>query len=188
MGEGAEHGERPPVRKIRLSRQAALVGGGLGLAATLPLIARARAEDAAPGAGSVGAIDRQAVEAVLPYLVTLAEGTVASGGAAYQDPPVAPSPPLALDAYAGIYDSAYAGPAEVAVEDDGLVLRVGPEPRSFALTHFDRDMFTYALDLEPPAPLTGATFVNGPDGRAATLHLDYFAGNGQGTFPRRGND
>ncbi len=188
MGAGAEHGERPPVRKIRLSRQAALVGGGLGLAAPLPLIARARAEDAAPVAGSVGAIDRQAVAAALPHLVALAEETVAAGGAAYLNPPVAPSPPLALDAYAGIYGNAYVGPADVAVAGDGLVLRLGPEPRSFALTHFDRDVFTYAIDLAPPAPLTGATFVIGPDGRAATLQLDYFAGNGQGTFPRRGND
>ncbi len=112
-------------------------------------------------------------------------GGFAAGGAAYEDLPASPSPALPAEAYAGVYENAYAGSVEVAVEGDGLVLKLGPEPRSFPLTHFERDVFTYEVDLEPPAPLTGATFVIGPDGKANAVQLDYFAGNGQGTFPRR---
>lgn len=40
------------------------------------------------------------------------------------------------------------------------------------------------VDLEPPAPLTGATFVIGPDGLAQALILEYFEGNGQQLLPR----
>lgn len=131
-----------------------------------------------------GNASRDWVAAWNPIYASILDG-FAAGGAAYRNRPAAPTPALPLDAYAGTYDNAYAGPAEVAVEGDGLVLRLGPAPRSFELTHFDRDVFIYAVDLEPPAPLTGATFVVGPDGQAASLHLDYFAGNGQGSFVRR---
>ncbi len=60
---------------------------------------------------------------------------------------------------------------------------MGPAPGVYPLTHFERDVFTYQVDLEPPAPLTGATFVIGPDGEAQALILDYFAGNGQAMLP-----
>jgi hypothetical protein len=62
---------------------------------------------------------------------------------------------------------------------------LGPDRRAFPLTHFNHDVFTYQIDREPPAPLTGATFVVGPDGTAEALLLDYFAGNGQALFRRQ---
>jgi len=108
-----------------------------------------------------------------------------ASGVPYEAAPEAPAPALPAAAYVGVYENSYAGPVEVVEEGGGLVLRLGPEPSAFALTHFDRDVFTWAIDLEPPAPLTGATFVVGPGGTASALLLDYFAGNGQGRFSRR---
>jgi hypothetical protein len=43
---------------------------------------------------------------------------------------------------------------------------------------------SYQVDLEPPAPLTGAIFVISPDETAQALILEYFAGNGQQLLPR----
>jgi CubicO group peptidase (beta-lactamase class C family) len=108
----------------------------------------------------------------------------AASGEPYETAPASPSPALPASAYTGVYANDYAGPVEISGEDGALELSMGPEPRVFALTPFERDVFTYHVDLEPPAPLTGATFVVGPDGTAHTLILDYFAGNGQQYFPR----
>jgi CubicO group peptidase (beta-lactamase class C family) len=108
----------------------------------------------------------------------------AASGAAYETAPASPSPALPTSAYVGAYANDYVGPVEIGEAGGGLELAIGPERRSYALRHFDRDTFVCRIDLEPPAPLTGATFVIGPDGRAAALRLDYFAGNGQEHFPR----
>lgn len=95
---------------------------------------------------------------------------------------------MSASAYTGIFANDYAGPVEISGEDVALELRMGPQPRLYALTHFERDTFTYLVDLEPPAPLTSATFVSGPDGLAQALILDSFAGNGQQLFPRVRDD
>ncbi len=93
-------------------------------------------------------------------------------------------PALPASAYRGIFAKDYVGPVEISGQDDALELRMGPAPQVFPLTHFERDVFTYQVDLEPPAPMTGVTFVIGPDGVAQALILDYFAGNGQQLLPR----
>jgi CubicO group peptidase (beta-lactamase class C family) len=108
----------------------------------------------------------------------------AASGEPYETAPASPAPALAASAYTGVFANDYVGPVEIGGEDGALELRMGPEPRVYALTHFDRDTFTYRVDLEPPPPLTGATFVIGPDGLAEAVILDYFAGNGQQLFPR----
>lgn len=107
-----------------------------------------------------------------------------ASGAPFETAPASPAPALPASAYTGIYANDYVGPVEISGEDGALELRMGPEPRAFALTHFERDVFTYLIDLEPPAPLTSATFAIGPDGVAQALILDYFAGNGQAFLPR----
>jgi CubicO group peptidase (beta-lactamase class C family) len=112
----------------------------------------------------------------------------AASGAPYETAPASPDPALPASAYTGLFANDYVGPVEISGEDDALELRIGPEPRVYTLTHFERDTFTYQIDLEPPAPLTGATFVIGPDGVAQALILDYFAGNGQQFFARVSDD
>jgi CubicO group peptidase (beta-lactamase class C family) len=114
--------------------------------------------------------------------------SMAAGGAPYVTAPAAPTPALPAGAYVGTYANDYAGPVEVSGGDGALSLRLGPDRRAFALTHFNHDVFTFLVDPEPPAPLTGATFVVGSDGTAAALLLDYFAGNGQALFQRQPAD
>jgi CubicO group peptidase (beta-lactamase class C family) len=110
--------------------------------------------------------------------------TLAAGGAPYETAPASPEPALPANAYTGIFANDYVGPVEISGEDGALELSLGPERQHFSLTHFERDTFTYQIDLEPPVALTGATFVIGPDGVAQALILEYFAGNGQQMFPR----
>ncbi|MCC6315688.1 MAG: serine hydrolase [Thermomicrobiales bacterium] len=106
-------------------------------------------------------------------------------GEPYESAPAAPTPPLPAAAYLGTYANDYAGPVEIVGQDGALAIRLGPERREFALTHFNHDTFTLGVDKEPPVWVTGATFVLGPDGRAAWLRLDYFAENGQAMFERQ---
>ncbi|HET7093485.1 MAG TPA: DUF3471 domain-containing protein, partial [Thermomicrobiales bacterium] len=120
-------------------------------------------------------------DAVYDMLLT----SMGAGGAPYATAPAAPTPALPASAYVGTYANDYAGPVEVAGGDGALTLRLGPARPPFALTHFTHDVFTYLPDPEPPAPLTGATFIIGPDGTADSLRLDYFAGNGQSLFRRQ---
>jgi hypothetical protein len=130
-----------------------------------------------------GKLTRDWIAAWKPIYESLV-AAFALAGLPYETPPASPAPALPARAYAGVYANDYAGPVEISGDDTALELRMGPEPRSYALTHFERDTFTYLVDREPPAALTGATFVVGPDGQAQGLILEYFAGNGQQWFPR----
>ncbi len=111
-----------------------------------------------------------------------------ASGEPFQTPPASAAPALPASAYTGVYGNDYVGPVEISGEEGALALSMGPAPAVFALTHFERDTFTYQVDLEPPAPLTSATFVIGSDGVAEAVILDYFAGNGQAFLPRLSED
>ena len=60
---------------------------------------------------------------------------------------------------------------------------MGPKNRTFALTHWDGDIFTFPLTDEnaPPGTISKATFSGSP---SATLNLEYFDSNKLGTFTR----
>jgi hypothetical protein len=109
---------------------------------------------------------------------------LAEGGKPYITAPATPAPAQPLSAYAGVYANDYVGEVDVVEAGGALTLHLGPERRPFPLTHFNHDTFTYLIDFEPPAPLTGITFVLGPDGQATAVDIDYFAGNGQARFAR----
>lgn len=99
----------------------------------------------------------------------------------YAQPPSAASPARAADTYTGVYDNAYYGRAEVVVGADGvLTLRLGPEPRSFPLTHYDGDTFSFETTGENAVGRTGVTFT--PDGKSFTV--EYLDTRGLGTFTR----
>lgn len=108
----------------------------------------------------------------------------AASGEPYESAPASPAPALPASAYTGVFANDYVGTVEISSQVGALELRVGPVPQVYALTHFERDTVTYHVDLEPPAPLTGATFVIGPDGLAHALILEYFADNRHQMFPR----
>ncbi|TSA85530.1 serine hydrolase [Deinococcus detaillensis] len=108
----------------------------------------------------------------------------ASVGAAYVTGPTAPLPALPLGAYAGTYTNDYFGLLEITQENDHLILQLGPQHKSFHLTHFDQNIFTYLPEPEPPAALGGVTFTVGPDRLAQSVVLENYNGDGQGTFTR----
>ncbi len=127
------------------------------------------------------ALYREAFEAmnVPPY----------GGGVDYARPPADASPPLPLDTYAGTYANDLYGDAAVAVEDGGLVLRLGPQGTAFPLRHWDRDVFAYQPTGENAAGLSGVTFQVGPgEGgagpRATSVVIENLDVDGQGTFTR----
>jgi CubicO group peptidase (beta-lactamase class C family) len=130
-----------------------------------------------------GSLTRNRIEDWNPIYAGIGAAFAASG-LPYETAPESPTPAMPASAYAGVFANDYVGPVEISGEEGALELRMGPEPLVFPLTHFERDVFTYQVDLEPPAPLTGATFLIGPDGVAHALILDYFSGNGQQLLPR----
>jgi hypothetical protein len=52
-------------------------------------------------------------------------------------------PTLPVAAYVGGYHSDLCGAIQIVRNDTGLFLTVGPNQVSFALRHFERDVFTY---------------------------------------------
>lgn len=102
------------------------------------------------------------------------------GELAGEQPPAEPAPARPLRSYTGSYANDYWGPATVAERDGALTLTLGPRATAFPLTHWDGDVFTFALADENAAPgsLSKATF----DGDRLTL--EYFDSDKMGTFLR----
>lgn len=95
-------------------------------------------------------------------------------------PPERPAPSKPLAAYVGSYANAYWGPATITDKDGTLMLSLGPRDESFALQHWDGDVFTFSFVNEnsPPGSVSKATF----DGNKLTL--EYFDEEKMGTFTR----
>jgi CubicO group peptidase (beta-lactamase class C family) len=112
--------------------------------------------------------------------------TVADAKAVYASPPTTRSAGLPLDAYAGRYANDYVGDAVVSLRDGALTLAVGAGgTRSYALHHFDRDLFLYYPDSETPDKPSAARFAIGPDGRAAAVQMESLDELGLGTLKRQ---
>ena len=96
-----------------------------------------------------------------------------------EEPPTDPEPARALAEYAGSYANEYFGAAEVAVEGDGLVLRLGPTGE-WPLEHWSGDEFVFRPYSENanPGSISKATFTGD------TLVLEYFDQHDLGTFTR----
>lgn len=102
------------------------------------------------------------------------------GELAGKAPPAHPAPARPLASYAGTYANDYWGPATVTEAGGAVSLAVGPRPDVYPLTHWDGDVFTFALIGEnaPPGSLSKAVF----DGDKLTLEL--FNEDTLGTFTR----
>jgi CubicO group peptidase (beta-lactamase class C family) len=97
-----------------------------------------------------------------------------------QKPPASPTPARSPAAYVGTYNNDYWGPATVAEKDGKLTVSLGPRPDTYALTHWDGDVFTFSFVTEnaPPGTISTAKF----DGDKLTL--EYFDDDKIGTFFR----
>lgn len=102
---------------------------------------------------------------------------------AFGEAPTTPAPARPLDAYAGRYANDLYGPAVVEATEAGLVLRLGPSPMAFALSHVDGDAFTFRPTGENALGISGAVF-GFDDDRAASLRVEYLDAEGLGIFRR----
>jgi CubicO group peptidase (beta-lactamase class C family) len=94
--------------------------------------------------------------------------------------PANPIPPQALAAYTGTYQNAYYGPLQVVDNQGALELRLGPQPMSFPLSHWDGEVFTFMLNNEnaPPGTISKASFSPGK------VVLEHYDDQGLGSFIR----
>jgi CubicO group peptidase (beta-lactamase class C family) len=97
-----------------------------------------------------------------------------------KQPPANAATARPMSDYAGVYANDYWGPAVVTERDGALQLSLGPKNRTFTLTHWDGDTFTFPVTDEnaPPGTISKAVFI-GP-----TLNLEYFDSDKLGTFTR----
>ena len=107
----------------------------------------------------------------------------------YGTPPASAAPALPLSAYAGTYSNAYVGTAVIAEDNGSLMLKLGPDgTRSYALKHFDRDLFTYIPAKEMPDLPSAVTFQIGPDQKASQVTIENLNSDGQGILVRTVTD
>ena len=102
----------------------------------------------------------------------------------YAKGPAAKSPPLPAASYAGTYRNDFVGDAVVAEEGGKLVLKLGPKRKAYALSHYDRDTFTYQPEGEMAAGPSGVTFRVGPDRVADAVTVENLDVHGSGTLTR----
>ncbi|WP_225867469.1 serine hydrolase [Cyanobium sp. NIES-981] len=99
-------------------------------------------------------------------------------------PPAAPD--LPLERYAGTYANPYLGAVEVAPEGDALVIRLGPERRSAALTPLGQHRFSYVPVGENAGGPSAVSFRIGSGGRSEAVVIDNLNGEGMGSLRRVG--
>lgn len=102
----------------------------------------------------------------------------------YSKPPRNRSPMLAASAYVGDYHNDLYGAVHIASIDSGLALKLGPKQETFALRHFDRDVFSYQPTGESAYGLSAVTFTVGPSRKATSLTIENLNVNRQGAFNR----
>lgn len=124
--------------------------------------------------------------------VAVIEGVVAAGAdeerysevADWTTPPTDTVPALPDEAYVGMYHDDFYGDIEIAAGSDGLVLRIGPAPLDFPLTHYARDTFSWQPIGENALGPSGLSFLIGPEGAATAFHDEYLAKHGPGFIQR----
>jgi CubicO group peptidase (beta-lactamase class C family) len=130
-----------------------------------------------------GKIEKDWLKVFRPLFVALAKpayGTTTD----YTKPPPRKSPPLPSETYLGTYHNDYFGDLEVREKNGALLLRIGPKMNSFALRHWDRDVFAYQPEGESAAGLSGVTFWVGPGRKATRVVVENLDLRGEGMFTR----
>ena len=125
----------------------------------------------------VGSIQRDWYSIFNPYFV---EELKPEGSLVGVPRPTNPAPPRALNEYTGAYANEYHGPALITLENDALLLTIGPARVRRPLAHWDGDVFTFTLHNEnaTPGTISKASFA----GNRVTL--EYYDQEHLGTFVR----
>jgi CubicO group peptidase (beta-lactamase class C family) len=109
-------------------------------------------------------------------------------GPDYSQLPTSPTPALKNDAYFGTYTNDYFGDIVVIDKDGALATVAGPKKMTFALKHYDRDIFTYETVGENASGMTGVIFTIGAAGKASSVRVEHLNVRGEGTFTRKRNE
>lgn len=102
----------------------------------------------------------------------------------FDTPPADAGPAATNTAYAGSYANDFYGPIEVVANAGALNLLIGPNKRSFPLTHFDRDTFTFETIGENASGRSGVSFALDGAGKARSVWIEAFDKSGLGSFAR----
>ncbi len=114
-----------------------------------------------------------------------AQMMAAGEGPDYSSPPQPVTEAVANAAYVGTYGNDFFGDVEVVEKDGGLAVLIGPDKREFAMSHYDRDIFTFETAGESASGASGMFFTLGREGTANTLRIEAFDVAGEGTFERQ---
>lgn len=102
----------------------------------------------------------------------------------YSKPPTTPGSSLPPAVYTGRYSNRFFGDVEVIEQGAALAVKIGPKEKSFPLTHYDRDIFTYDMESENMTGRSGLRFGIGPDGKPSNVLIENLNIRGQGLFTR----
>jgi pimeloyl-ACP methyl ester carboxylesterase len=102
----------------------------------------------------------------------------------YSKPPAWSASALKNSAYFGRYTNDYFGDISIIETNGGLAIVEGPKNKTFPMTHYDRDTFTYETEGENAVGRSGITFAIGPDGQAAQVVVENLNVRSEGTFKR----
>jgi hypothetical protein len=105
-------------------------------------------------------------------------------GTDYSKPPTSPSLPLKNDAYIGIYTNDFFGDIAVIEKDGTLAIIEGSNKMTFALKHYNRDIFTYETEGENAVGTTGVYFTIGAEGKATSVRVEILGVDDNGSFTR----
>ena len=109
----------------------------------------------------------------------------AAASKVFTEPPAHPRAALPFADYAGSYANDYLGKVVITEHNTGLSITIGEGTgKTYALTHFDGDIFLFHPDEEHPGVSAPLHFTIGPDRKATELDLDALNDDGQGILPR----
>jgi CubicO group peptidase (beta-lactamase class C family) len=99
--------------------------------------------------------------------------------------PASPQPALSAESFAGRYENAYFGQAEITAERGKVTLILGPRRLRFPLSHWDANVFTFAPNSEnaPKGSLSSVRFVQ-EEGKVMAFTVDFLNDHGLGSWRR----
>ena len=106
-------------------------------------------------------------------------------GPDFSKPPEDPMPAAEPAAYLGTYENDYVGAVEIVAGAGGLAMVIGPERKTFPLTHYDRDIFTWETAGENAIGLSSVTFILDLDRKATSMVVSQFDKLGAGNLDRK---
>src|SRR5215213_8505833 len=133
---------------------------------------------------TTGDVSRDWLAAAAQRMAAAMDEDTYGTGTNWETPPADATSAAADATYIGTYHNDYYGDVEIARGAEGLVLRIGPKPLEFPLTHYDRDTFSWQPEGENAAGRSGLSFLIGAEERAFAFRDEYLAVDDAGVLLR----